>query len=262
MGFIDPLRSHVQSPPTSSPPHPVTGWINNNQDFAKMFSSSGDMFKDPEKQAQWDNTPHDPFGFGSSNNNSNSSNTDYSRLYSDWARIENQVNQNGINQLNGVNSSPQTRNGLGYNSFTDSNQIQSRSGGAAGADEIAKVAQQTGQAGANVYTAIRNNSAEKAYQKNIQNTGIHSDLHASMIKSSENSRNTTANAFGNLGAIFGPIGALAGTALGNAVTSRVNPNSDNFKTAFSNSGKINPQDSGIVAGNSTANASGESQQQL
>lgn len=265
LGFIDPLRAHVQSPPNLPAVHGLTGWAANNRDFAKNFQSTTNMFDSPKDQAHWDDTPFDPFGFQSSNSNnqnSNSRNTDYSNLYSDWARIENRVSENARNQINGTSPSPELRSGLGYNSFSDSNQIQSRSGGAAGADEIAKVAQQTGQAGVNLYTAIRNNNVEQQYQRNVLRGGIHSELHANMIKSSENSRNGVANAAGNIGAIFGPIGAVVGTALGNAFSSRVDPNSEQFKTAWSNTGKINPQDSGIVSSNTTAGASGESQQQL
>lgn len=262
---IDPLRAHVQSPPDMPGLHPLTGWMANNRDFAKNFQSTTNMFDSPKDQAHWDDQIFDPFGFQNSTSSSSqnmSRTTDYSNLYSDWARIENRVAENSRNQLNGTNSSPQLRSGLGYNSFSDSNQIQSRSGGAAGADEIAKVAQQTGQAGTNIYTAIRNHNAEQQYQQNARQGGIHADVHANMIKSQENTRNTVANAAGNFGAIFGPVGALVGTALGNAFTSRVDPNSDQFKTAFSNSGKVNPQDSGIVSSNTTAGASGESQQQV
>lgn len=265
LGFIDPLRSHVTSAPNLPAVHQLTGWAANNRDFAKQFESTTNIFSNPKDQAHWDDKPFDAFGFqtqSSTGSRTPAQRTDYSNLYSDWAKIESRVSENSRNQLAGRSSPPEPRTGLGYNSFSDQNQIQSRSAGAAGADEIAKVAQQTGQAGVNIYTAVRNNKAEQQFQKNIQNGGIHADLHANMIRSSENSRNQVSNAAGNFGAIFGPVGALVGTALGNAFTSRVDPNSDQFKTAYSNSGKVNPQDSGIVSSNTTAGASGESQQQV
>lgn len=264
---IDPLRAFVQTAPNLPAVHATTGKMQDNRDFAQNFQPSMQMFSNPRDESAWQGRVHDPFGFETQTQSRGQGsryqpNTDYSNLHSNWARIETRVAQNAGNQLAGTRSLPEPRTGLGYNSFSDSNQIQSRSGGAAGADEIAKVAQQTGQAGVNIYTAIRNNNAEKQFQLNSQNSGIHSDLHANMIRSAENSRNQVSNAAGNLGAIFGPIGAIAGTAIGNALTSRVNPNSDQFKTAYSNNGKVNPQDSGIAASNNTAGASGESQQQV
>lgn len=272
----DPLNAHLlnKTPPNMPVPHPTTGKQLDNQNFLRDFQS--EISLQPESKS--DSQIQDLYNFGDKFNpysvpweNAN----DSSWFKADPKQASTQTQQSLSPNVKSTQTSPSStpfhqgirdewtriENIAKANSFSNDAEPMTPSTRSFGVDDAAKLAQQVGENGVGIYSAIQGGNADAKYFKNATQPGTHAQLHANMIKSQQDARTAKAASYGKMGSLFGPVGAAIGTAIGHFTAKSGNSNSNDFKTAYSSSGKVNPQDSGIVAGNSTASASGTTQQQ-
>lgn len=133
------------------------------------------------------------------------------------------------------------------------------SSAAAGPLAAAQLVQQLSNAGVDVAKSQLDSGVQHNYNINSTRPGIQSQLHADMIAKEQMADNNTTSSYAKYGSFFGPVGTLIGGLVGEASGNHPDPNSDEFKTAYTTSGRTNPQNVTTVdAMQATSNA--ESQQ--
>jgi len=127
-------------------------------------------------------------------------------------------------------------------------------GGGGGADiasAIAKKVDDVGQAGMDIYDTMNKNKSDAQYRRDVTRPGMHSGLHAGLKQNYRDNVRANANAYSKLGnSLFGIPGSILGYMIGNRYHSDIKK--PDLNTANSTSGKVNPQDNGIVHSMSTA----------
>lgn len=118
------------------------------------------------------------------------------------------------------------------------------------------VNQQLGMATSKAISTGMQNMSAQNYNQNIQSHGLNVGLNASLIQSQQEQTIRNQELGGTLGSFFGPIGAL----IGHAVAGTVQANPDLLKTAGSFNGYINPQQTGVVASETTLGDNGTMEQ--
>lgn len=121
----------------------------------------------------------------------------------------------------------------------------------------ALVNQQLGQATSQAITSGLQNTVNSNYAQNLNQHGLNVGLNADIIRSQQENTIRNQEVGGTIGSFFGPIGAL----IGHAVAGYANANPNVLDTAGSFQGWINPQQSNIVASQSTAGDPGVETQQ-
>jgi hypothetical protein len=118
------------------------------------------------------------------------------------------------------------------------------------------VNQQLGEVTSKAMTTGLQNQSASDYAQNIQQHGLNVGLNAGIIQSQQENTIRNQELGGSIGSFFGPIGAL----IGHAVAGYASVNQDQLKTAGSFDGMVNPQQSGIVASQTTAGDQGQQTQ--
>lgn len=124
---------------------------------------------------------------------------------------------------------------------------------------IALINSMLGDATAAGINASNQNQISKNYISNSMAKGSQSGFQAGLIKESEMAHANITNAGAKIGGIAGPLGAWFGSLIANAIQDSTPKDAYNdFKTGYSFDGKVNPQDTGLVASGTTSGLSGES----
>lgn len=118
------------------------------------------------------------------------------------------------------------------------------------------VNQQIGQATSQAISTGMKNQSVADYANNTTSHGLNVGLNASLIQDRQASTIRQQELGGTIGSFFGPVGAL----IGHAVAGYASVNPQFLDTASSFQGWINPQQTGIVASQSTAGNLGTSTQ--
>lgn len=118
------------------------------------------------------------------------------------------------------------------------------------------VNQQLGQATSKAITTQLQNQSSNDYSANMLSHGLNVGLNASIIQQQQENVIRNQELGGTIGSFFGPIGAL----IGHAVAGFASVNPQLLDTAGSFQGWINPQQSGIVASQTTSGDLGENTQ--
>lgn len=194
--------------------------------------------------------------FGTSNS--------YPSLVGTWSKIEDQVAANastiGSAATSTASETASAALGVGGTIAEETGVVAADAvaEGVAGPVGLALMAnQQLGQAVASGMTSAEKTQSSKDLNQNLLQHGLNVDLNAQLIQSNQQAtiQNQESGAF--IGSMFGPIGAL----IGHAVAGVVSANPTSFLTANSFVGDVNPTDTGIVAAQSTAAATGQSTMQ-
>lgn len=121
---------------------------------------------------------------------------------------------------------------------------------------IAMMASQ--QIGSGIASQFASSDEERVAEVSAQNSSVHglnAGLNSSLVTSTGYANANNDRSLSSLGAtLMGPVGAIIGHAISAATTSPVSE--DLLKNDNSFEGRVNPQDSGIVASQSTAAATG------
>lgn len=263
------ITNTAGQPPDVQPPHVATGVMQNRRDFVNSFRPlKGDMFDNPKSPPNiLDQMTQDIQNFSIQSNYKTNSfqNSNKFQNNSQMSQLRQMAAPNGpmtqnhaglvktwdnIEARNGVN--PQTRSGLGYEA------PQSVSGGSPDpVSQLVEVERENTKNAQGIKNAHDQEQINMDYQKNSMQKGIHAQQQAEMIKSQQQTQSNLENAYGAAGSIFGPVGAIIGNLIGN---SQANKSDAYMKTAYSNQGKVNPQDTGVANTNSSLGATGETQQ--
>lgn len=255
-------------PPDTKPPHVATGVMQNRQDFARSFRPlQGDLFDNPKPTPNvLDQMTNDIQNFNIQSdyktnafqNSSKFQNNSQMSQLRQMAAPNGPMTQNhaglvktwdNIEAKNGV--APQIRSGLGYE------QPSAVSGSPDPVSQIVQVERENTKNAQGVKNAHDQEQINMDYERNSMQKGIHAQQQADMIKSQQQTQSNLENAYGAAGSIFGPVGAIIGNLIGNSQANKSDPY---MKTAYSNQGKVNPQDTGIVNTSSSMGATGETQQ--
>lgn len=174
------------------------------------------------------------------------------------------VNFEGLSDPWGVNNSP----------VIDDNEIESVESNAEKAEEIPEISgtveavegaaeisaastpwtlaaivnQQLGQVTSQAISTGMQNMSNQDFNRNIQSHGLNVGLNAQLIQNQQEQTIRNQELGGTIGSFFGPIGAL----IGHAVAGTVQANPNLLNTAGSFQGWINPQQTGIVASQTTS----------
>lgn len=252
-------------PPDYPPPSIYEGIAANNANFLSHFQPSrGDMFES-SKPSILDQMDSDIQNFKyqsnyKTNNFSQSQPTGNIRNSSQMQQLSRMRAPEGLSRtwdniesLNG--SAPVTRLGLGAQT------PQATAASPAGLDPVSDLValeRQATQAGQGVKDAHDQEQIGLDYQHNSMQKGIHAQFQADRIRNQQSTQSNMEHAYGAAGALFGPVGAIVGNLIGSAMSSKNNPY---MFTGYSNSGVVNPQDTGIVNTNSASGATGSTQQE-
>lgn len=118
------------------------------------------------------------------------------------------------------------------------------------------VSQQVGQATSSAIVSGLQNQSQSDYVQNLNQHGLNVGLNADIIRANQENTIRDQQTGGLIGSFFGPIGAL----IGHAVAGYASANPGALNTAGSFNGWVNPQQSNIVASQSTAGDPGTNTQ--
>lgn len=270
-GDIHPLGTipNVGGPPDTRPPHVADGVIQNRQNFVNSFRPlKGDLFDSLKSQPNvLDQMSRDIQNFNIQSDYKTNAFQNLSKFQnnSQMSQLRQMAAPNGpmtenhaglvktwdnIEAKNGV--VPQTRSGLGF----ESPQAVT-SGSPDPVSQIVQVERENTKNAQGIKNAHDQEQINMDYERNSMQKGIHASQQADMIKSQQQTQSNLENAYGAAGSIFGPVGAIIGNLIGNAQSNKTDPY---MKTAYSNQGKVNPQDTGVVNTSSSMGTTGETQQ--
>lgn len=258
----------VNQPPDVAPPHVATGVMQNRHDFVNSFRPlQGDMFDNPKSINVLDQMTNDiqnfniksdykTNAFSNQNKFQNSSQMQQLRQMSapNGPMTENHTNLvktwDNIEARNGV--APQTRAGLGYEA------PETAMGGSPDpVSQLVEIERENTKNAQNIKNAHDQEQIGMDYEKNSMQKGIHAQQQADIIRTQQQNQSNLESAYGAAGSIFGPVGAIVGNLIGKAQANKSDPY---MKTAYSNQGKVNPQDTGVVNTSSSLGTTGETQQ--
>lgn len=115
-----------------------------------------------------------------------------------------------------------------------------------------------GSATASAINAGNQSTIVSDFAHNSQQQGPAAQHQASLIRDLDSAHASITNSGAQIGGIAGPLGAWFGSLIANAIQdSGPKDNYNDLKTSFSFDGRFNPQDTGAVNSQTTANLSGE-----
>lgn len=169
-------------------------------------------------------------------------------------------NYNYLKSIGGLKSTASSLSSASSSLSSSAASAGSSVGSAAGGPmAVAKMVQDLSNAGVDVMKTQLDSGVQHNYNLNSTKPGMQSQLQAEMIAKEQMADNNTTASFAKYGSFFGPVGTLIGGIVGEAVGNHPDPNSSEFKTAYTSSGRTNPQNVTTVdAMQSTSNS--ESQQ--
>lgn len=123
---------------------------------------------------------------------------------------------------------------------------------------IALLNSMAGDATAAGINAANMSNISKNFVSNSMKPGASSTFQAQLIRDRDTAHAGITNAGAKIGGIAGPLGAWFGSLIANAIQDSGPKNDyEDFKTAYSFDGRVNPQDTNLVGSATTNDLSGE-----
>lgn len=254
-------------PPDTRPPHVATGVFQNRQNFVQSFRPlQGDLFDSPKASPNiLDRMNSDIQNFkvkSDFKNNSfqNSNNLKNTGGFQNNSQMQQLRQQAGTHPITKTWDSIEARNGVvpkDTRGFGFESPEPAMGGSPDPVSQLVEIERENTKNAQGIKNAHDQEQIGMDYERNSMQKGIHAQQQADLIKTQQTNQSNLENAYGAAGSIFGPVGAIVGNLIGNHMANKSDPY---MKTAYSNQGKVNPQDVGVVNTNSSLGATGETQQ--